>query len=88
MADFTCDICTRSFKLRIELKKHMEEKHDAIEFSCDACQRKFISNDDLDAHKQTYHSQNVLKIRKLLILLVFEIGGDNTLKDLNIFNIV
>ena len=76
MNDLSCYLCSRSFKFRVQLKKHMQDKHGDIKFPCDICQRKFISRDDRNIHKESCHPQNVLKPRKILILLI-EIGDDS-----------
>ena len=55
---FQCQICSRSFALKHELKDH-EEIHSGLKFDCKKCDKKFVSKRRLNLHFRSIHLPKV-----------------------------
>nr|XP_023026274.1 oocyte zinc finger protein XlCOF19-like [Leptinotarsa decemlineata] len=54
---FTCDICTKTFPMKFNLKRHLlthQTPAEKIKFECKVCSKKFLRHDHLVEHEQIH----------------------------------
>ena len=53
--NFPCDICDKSFKLKIKLKEHIKSLHQDYKHPCDQCEYTTTEKGNLKRHMRTKH---------------------------------
>ena len=52
---FSCGVCGRNFKLKGDIKRHVETHIEGISFPCKSCDKAFSSRHSLSSHRSQYH---------------------------------
>ena len=57
---FLCDICSKTFKEKKSLRRHMKSHDSSIKYKCTSCTQYFKSEDDFQKHRNDRHSKTHL----------------------------
>ena len=53
-----CTMCKYRWEKAINMKKHMNTKHDQVSYKCNECNEEFHSNDALAVHMSKEHEKD------------------------------
>ena len=59
---FKCNECTKTFRLKGQLKKHERQVHEKKNVTCEICNKSFVSQGQLKRHTTSNHSDTSHKV--------------------------
>ena len=78
LVNHKCDICSKDFKSKSVLRKHIQAVHEEIKYPCNRCEFKSTQKGNLQTHIESVHE----KIKHSCILCKYKATAKRTLKTL------
>ena len=55
LVTYTCDICSKTYKFKRILKRHIASVHEKVKYPCNQCDKHFTQRGDVKRHVESVH---------------------------------